>query len=78
MDTPSIILLVVSASISFGLGRLVVHFRNKKRREAKELADKQAAQALRDAPIGPLSKNKNKRRRQLELQEKRDKDGGAP
>lgn len=77
MDTPSIILLVVSASISFGLGRLFVFFRDKKRREAKELAQKQAEQALRDAPIGPLSKNKNKRRRQLEQQEKRGKDGTA-
>ena len=50
METTSIILLVVSASISFGLGRFVVHLRNKKRQSEKEQADKRAAQAHRNLP----------------------------
>ena len=65
MEISSIILLVVSASISFGLGRLVVHLRNKKRQSEKELADKRAAQARRNLPPEPESKNKAKRKRQL-------------
>ena len=65
METSSIILLVVSASISFGLGRFVVHLRNKKRQSEKEQADKRAAQARRNLPPEPESKNKAKRKRQL-------------
>ncbi|MES2362876.1 MAG: hypothetical protein V4646_13920 [Pseudomonadota bacterium] len=65
MDTPGIILLVVSASVSFGLGRLFVYFRDKKRKAEKEQASKRAAQALRDAPPEAESKNKSKRKRQL-------------
>lgn len=71
MDTPGIILLVVSASISFGLGRLFVYFRDKKRKEKKEQALKRAAQALRDAPPEAESKNKSKRKRQLSQQKDR-------
>ncbi|MCY1164636.1 MULTISPECIES: hypothetical protein [Polaromonas] len=71
MDTPGIILLVVSASISFGLGRLFVYFRDKKRKEKKEQALKRAAQALRDAPPEAESKNKSKRKRQLNQQKDR-------
>ena len=65
MEISSIILLVVSASISFGLGRFVVHLRNKKRQSEKEQADKRAAQARRNLPSEPESKNKAKRKRQL-------------
>ena len=65
MEISSIILLVVSASISFGLGRFVVHLRNKKRQSEKEQADKRAAQAHRNLPPEPESKNKAKRKRQL-------------
>ena len=64
MEISSIILLVVSASISFGLGRFVVHLRNKKRQSEKDKADIRAAQARRTLPPGPESKNKAKRKRQ--------------
>ena len=74
MDTSSIILLVVSASISFGLGRLFVHFRNRKRQAEKERAQKRAAQALRDLPPGLESKNKSKRKRQQQQLAQRDRD----
>jgi hypothetical protein len=36
METPAIIFLVVSCAISFGLGRIFVHFRDKKRKKAAE------------------------------------------
>ena len=63
METSSIILLVISGAISFGLGRTFVHFRDKKR---KKQAQERAAQALRDRPAEPESKNKSKRKRQLQ------------
>ena len=75
METSSIILLAVSASISFGLGRTIVHFRNKKRKAEAEQARLRQAQALRDQPAGPPSKNKAKRRRQL-LEAQRGKNSG--
>ncbi len=65
METPGIILLVISAAISFGLGRLFVYFRDKKRQAAKDAAEKRAALALRDQPPEPESRNKAKRKRQL-------------
>ncbi len=65
METSSIILLVVSASISFGMARFIVHLRNKKRQSEKEQTDKRAAQARRNLPPEPESKNKAKRKRQL-------------
>ncbi|MGB4117332.1 MAG: hypothetical protein WBK51_12385 [Polaromonas sp.] len=64
METSHIILLVVSASISFAVGRVIMHMRKIKKNAANELAAKRAAQALRDAPPGPESMNKGKRRRQ--------------
>ena len=70
METSSIILLVVSASISFALGRTIVHFRNKKKNAEKEQARKRAAQALRDGPSELESKNKSKRKRQMQQIEK--------
>jgi mannitol-specific phosphotransferase system IIBC component len=64
METSHIILLVVSASISFAVGRVIMHMRKIKKNAQKELAAKKAAQALRDAPLGPESMNKSKRKRQ--------------
>lgn len=58
-------MLVVSASISFGLGRVFVHFRNKRQAARKEQLQKLAAQALRDLPPEEESQNKAKRKRQL-------------
>ncbi len=66
METSSIILLAVSASISFALGRTIMYFRNKKKNAEKERLQKQAAQALRDAPPEAASKNKSKRKRQMQ------------
>ena len=73
METSSIILLVVSASISFALGRTIMHFRNKKKNAEKEQAQKRAAQVLRDAPPEAESKNKSKRKRQMQQIEKSEK-----
>ena len=67
METSSILLLVVSASISFALGRTIMHFRNKKRNAEKERLQKLQERALRDAPPGPESKNKSKRKRQARM-----------
>ena len=63
LDTPSIVLLVVSSFVSFGLGRTFVHFRNKKR---KQQALARETQIFRDRPAEPESKNRSKRKRQLE------------
>ena len=65
METSSIILLVVSASFSFALGRVFVHFRDKKRKTEKDRLQKLAAQAVRNAPPQAESQNKAKRKRQL-------------
>ena len=67
METSSIILLAVSASISFALGRTILHFRNKKKQAEKDQALALQAKALRDAPPGPESKNKSKRKREARL-----------
>ena len=67
METSSIILLVVSASVSFALGRTVVHFRNKRRKAEEEQSRLRREQALRDEPPGLPSKNKSKRKRQAQL-----------
>ncbi len=67
METPSIILLVISGVISFAVGRFIVHLRNiKRQRKAAE----QQAQARRDRPAEPEAKNKAKRKRQLQALEK--------
>jgi biopolymer transport protein ExbB/TolQ len=67
METPGIILLVISGVISFAVGRFIVHLRNiKRQRKALE----QQAQAQRDRPAEPESKNKAKRKRQLQALEK--------
>jgi mannitol-specific phosphotransferase system IIBC component len=67
METSSAILLAVSASISFAIGRTIMHFRKKKKAEALLKIEQKAAQALRDAPPGPESKNKSKRKRLARL-----------
>ena len=69
METSHIVLLAVSASISFAIGRTIMHFRKKKKNAKRMLAEKRAAQALRDAPLGPESKNKSKRKRLARLQQ---------
>jgi hypothetical protein len=66
METSSIFLLVISASISFALGRTVVYFRNKKRKAKLEEAQRLQAQAVRDLPPESESRNKSKRKRQLQ------------
>ena len=63
MDTSSIILLFVSASISFAAGRVIVHFRKVKR---KRQALAQQAQEKRDRPAEPEARNKAKLKRQLQ------------
>ena len=63
MEISSAILLIVSASISFALGRTILHFRNKKKQAKKDRALALQAKALKDAPPGPESKNKSKRKR---------------
>lgn len=63
METSSVILLLVSASISFAVGRTIMHLRKKKKADATLKAQRKAAQALRDAPPGPEPKNKGKRKR---------------
>ena len=67
METSSVILLVVSASTSFALGRTILHFRNKKKQAKKDQVLGLQAKALRDAPPGPESKNKSKRKRESRL-----------
>ena len=68
METSSIIFLVVSCAVSFGLGRTFVHFRDKKRQKQRL---EREAQALRDCPVELESKNKSKRKRQLLERQKR-------
>ena len=63
METSSVVLLVVSASISFAIGRTIMHLRKKKKLDAMLKAQQKASRALRDAPPGPESKNKSKRKR---------------
>jgi len=62
VETSSILLLLVSSVVSFGLGRTFVHFRDKKR---KKEAQARQALALRDRPVEAESRNKSKRKRQL-------------
>jgi glucose-6-phosphate-specific signal transduction histidine kinase len=68
METSSIVLLAVSAVISFGIGRTIKRMRDKKREKEAELRE---AQTLRDRPAERESKNRSKRRRQLQQQEKK-------
>ena len=70
METSSIVLLVASSAVSFGLGRVFMHARKKKRAEQLLQAQQRAAQALREQPPEAESKNKSKRKRQ-QLEQKR-------
>lgn len=63
-------LLAASGAVSFALGRVFVHFRDKKRKKEHDQAQQRIAQALRDQPPEAESKNKSKRKRQLQQQEK--------
>ena len=67
MQTSHLIFLVVSASISFALGRTIMHFRKKKKNADQVLAEKRVAQAQRDAPPGSEPMNKSKRKRQARV-----------
>ncbi len=78
METSHIIFLAVSASISFAIGRTVMHLRKKKTNLAKAQADRKAAQALRDFPPGLESKNKAKRRRHLRAAQRTERLGTLP
>ena len=62
MEPISILLLVASAVVSFGLGRTVVRWRSKKRKEQLHLS---AEQARLSAGPDIISANKSKRKRQL-------------
>ena len=64
MENLNIVLLVASCAVSFGLGRVYVHFRDKKRQQLKAELEARHAQMLREQPAGPESKNKSKRKRQ--------------
>ena len=64
MENINIVLLVVSCAVSFGLGRVYVYFRDKKRKKLKSVLEARHAQMLREQPAGPESKNKSKRKRQ--------------
>ena len=66
IETSSMAVLAISGAMSFGLGRIFVHFRGKKRKEAIRQAQERAAQALRDRPPEVESRNKSKRQRQLQ------------
>lgn len=63
METSSVILLSISAAASFGLGRIFVHFRDKKR---EKQARERAARVLREQAPEPASRNRSKRKRQLQ------------
>lgn len=65
MEPASIFLLVVSASISFGLGRLFVYLRGKKRKAKQAQRQKTVAQAQQGPLAQAISHNKAKRKRQL-------------
>lgn len=67
LETSSIVLLVVSTAVSFGLGRTFMHFRRKKQ---KKEAQEREARTLRERPAETESKNKSKRKRQLQQAEK--------
>lgn len=63
MEPLALFIVVLSCTISFGLGRAFMHFRRKKR---DRLQQKAAALALRNRPPEKVALNKAKRRRQLQ------------
>lgn len=66
METPLVIILVVSCAISFALGRTFVYFRDKKKKQAEETLKALAQRRREDAGNEAESKNKAKRKRQLQ------------
>lgn len=70
METSAVILLVGSCAVSFGLGRVFVHFRNKRRKKQTQACE---AQALREQPPETESRNRSKRKRQLQQLAKKSK-----
>ena len=66
MDNTAWVILLISCAISFGLGKTIVYFRDKKRQAAKDKAPAEAARVKREKPPEPPSKNKSKRKRQLQ------------
>ena len=64
IDNTSIVLLVVTASISFAVGRFIMHLRKLKKASQQRRMDERTAQALRELPPEPPSNNKSKRKRQ--------------
>ena len=64
MDSTSVALLLVTASISFGIGRAIMTARKKKQAARQQLLADIAAKAASNAPPGPPSSNKSKRKRE--------------
>ena len=62
METPVLIILVVSCAISFALGRTFVYFRDKKKKQTEETL-KALARRRKNRDGGAESKNKAKRKR---------------
>ena len=65
MENSSIILLVLSAFVSFLIGRTIMHFRRRKQKSVMEAKQRRDAQAVQDGLSDPESRNRAKRRRQL-------------
>ena len=64
METKNIALLVITATISFAIGRVIMHLRKRKKAEQQRSLAEQAQRALKDLPPEPPSTNKGKRKRQ--------------
>ncbi len=64
IDNTGLFLLFVTASISFAIGRVIMHVRKRKKAKQQCIIDQRTARALNDAPPGPPSNNKSKRKRQ--------------
>lgn len=69
MEPTAIFLLIGSAAISFGIGRLISRWLAK-RKQARNLALAAQARALREAHPEPVALNKSKRKRQQAQQRK--------
>lgn len=65
-DSVVLVVLVVSCTASFGLGRLILHICNKKRQATQDQSVLIADRIRRTQSPEPPSKNKSKRRRQLQ------------
>lgn len=66
MDNTAWVILLISCAISFGLGKTIVYFRDKKRQAAQDKALAEAELLRSEQPPEPPSKNKSKRKRQLQ------------